>query len=188
MQNRISNTFLTASAILVSASAAAVAAEARWRRVTPEGTRFSVDVPGERQADDQPGQYSYSSGEWFYCIKLLPTNPASRMLLERDDRKSLETRLALTRDTLMATVNATSGHASYGDLDGYPSLRFALEIGDLAGTNLLVLTSEHTYMVMTLGPKGAGNDDAKRFLDGFRLTTDLTGRATLSSPENGDLQ
>jgi len=187
MKNRISNTFLTASAILVSASAA-VAAEARWRRVTPEGARFSVEVPGERQADDQPGQYSYTSAEWFYCIKLLPTNPGSRMLLERDDRKALEARLALTRDTLVATVNATSGHASYGDLDGYPSLRFPLEIGDLAGTNLLVLTSEHTYMVMTLGPRGARADDAKRFLDGFRLTTNVADRPTLSSLENGDLQ
>jgi hypothetical protein len=43
-------------------------------------------------------------------------------------------------------------------------------------------------MVMTLGPRGARDDDAKRFLDGFRLTTNVADRATLSSLENGDLQ
>jgi hypothetical protein len=187
MQNRISNIFLMASAIVVSASAA-VAADARWRRVSPDGARFSVDAPGEQQSDDQPGQYSYSSGLWFYCIKLLPTDPASRILLERGDKKALRTRLESTRDTLIATVNATSDRSSFGDLAGYPSLRFSIAIDELAGTNLLVLTGEQMYMVMTLGPRGARDDDAKRFLDSFRLTTDAAGRPTASSPIEGDRQ
>jgi hypothetical protein len=186
MQNRISNIFLMASAIVVGT--AAVTADIRWRRVTPEGARFSVDVPGEQQPDDQAGQYSYSSGFWFYCIKLLPTDPGSRLLLERGDKKALKTRLESTRDTLVATVNATSDRSSFGEIDGYPSLRFSLEIGELAGTDLLVLTGEHMYMVMTLGPKGARDDDAKRFLDSFRLTTDAAGRVTVISPAKGDRQ
>jgi hypothetical protein len=185
MQNRVSNIFLMASAIVVSASATAAA---RWRRVVPEGARFSVDAPGEQQADDQPGQYSYSSGLWFCCIKLLPTNPGSRMLLEHGDKKALRTRLASTRDTLLATVNATSDRSSFGELDGYPSLGFSLAIDGLAGTSVLVVTGEQTYLVMTLGPKGAVDEDAKRFLASFRLTRDATGRSTASFQHKGDWQ
>jgi hypothetical protein len=185
MKNRILNIFLMASAIVVSAAAAG-AADARWRRVAPEGTGFSVEAPGEQEADDQPGQYSYSSGLWFYCIKLLPADPGSRIFLERGDKKALRTRLASTRDTLLATVNAKSDRSSFGELDGYPSLGFSLDIDGLAGTNMLVLTGEHMYMVMTLGPKGARDEDAKRFLASFRLTTDAAGRATTGSPANGD--
>ena len=187
MQNRISNIFLMASAIVVSASAA-IAADARWRRVSPDGARFSVDAPGAQQADDQPGQYSYSSGLWFYCVKLLPTDPASRILLERGDKKALRTRLESTRDTLIATVNATSDRSSFGELNGYPSLGFSLAIDGLAGTNLLVLTGEHMYMVMTLGPKGARDEDAKRFLASFRLTADAAGRPTALTPVTGGRQ
>ena len=181
MKNRISNIFLMASAIVVSAAATG-AADTRWRRVAPEGALFSVEAPGEQQADDQPGQYSYSSGLWFYCIKLLPTDPGSRILLERGDKKALRTRLASTRDTLLATVNATSDRSSFGELDGYPTLGFSLAIDGLAGTNLLVLTREHMYMVMTLGPQGARDEYAKRFLASFRLTTDAAGRLTAASP------
>ena len=187
MKNRISNIFVTASAIVVSASAA-VAAEARWRRVIPDGTRFSVEVPGDQQIDDQPGQYAYSSGSWFHCIKLLPIDPGSRILLERGDKKALRTRLESTRDTLLATVNATSDRSSFGEVDGYPSLGFSLAIDRLTGTNLLVLTGEYMYMVMTLGPRGAGDEDATRFLASFRLTTDAAGRPTAISSFNGDRQ
>lgn len=187
MQSRISNIFLMASALVVSTSAA-IAADGRWRRTTPEGTRFSVDAPSEQQAGDQPGQYSYTSGLWFYCVKLLPTDPGSRILLERGDKKALKTRLESTRDTLVATVNATSDRASFGEIDGYPSLRFSLEIGELAGSDLLVLTGEQMYMVMTLGPKGARDDDAKHFLDSFRLTIDAAGRPTTPGASKGERQ
>jgi hypothetical protein len=178
MKNRISNTFLMASALAMSASAS-TAAEARWRRISPAGGRFSVEVPGEQRTDDQPGQYSYSSGFWFYCIKLIPTDPGSRMLLERGDKHALRSRLECTRDTLLATVNATSDRSSFGELNGYPSLGFSLALGKLAGTHLLVLTSEHMYMVMTLGPKGAEDEDAKRFLASLRLITDAEEAPTV---------
>jgi hypothetical protein len=186
MKNRLSNTSLIASAIVATAVTGG-AADTRWSRVSPEGAGFSAEAPGEPQPSE-PGQYSYSSGLWFYCVKLIPVDPGTRILVERGDKKALKTRLESSRNSMVATVNATSDRSSYGELDGYPSLRFSLATEELAGTNLLVLTGEHMYMVMTVGPKGAKDDDAKRFLASFRLTTDAAGRTTMSSPAAGGRQ
>ena len=43
--------------------------------------------------------------------------------------------------------------------------------GELKGTNLLVATGEHFYLVITVGPKGSPDDTPKRFLKSFRLVT-----------------
>jgi hypothetical protein len=164
------------------------AADTRWSRIAPEGAGFSAEVPGEREPGDEAGQYSFSSGLWFYRVQLIPTDPGTRILVERGDKKALKTRLESTRNTMVATSNAMSDRSSFGELDGYPSLRFSLATDELAGTNLLVLTGEHMYMVMTIGARGARDDDAKRFLASFRLTTDAAGRITTSSPAKGDRQ
>jgi hypothetical protein len=186
MKNRLCTIFLIASMIVVTAVAIG-AADTRWSRVAPEGAGFSAEAPGDPQPGDVPGQYSYSSGLWFFCVRLIPVDPGTRILVERRDKKALKTRLESTRNSVVATVNATSDRSSYGEVDGYPSLRFSLATEELAGANLLVLTGEHMYMVMTIGPKGAKDDDAKRFLASFRLT-DSAGRSTPSSPAIGGRQ
>jgi len=43
-----------------------------------------------------------------------------------------------------------------------------------------VVTTERMYVVAVAGPKGARDDDAKRFLRSFRLTDDAAGR--IASP------
>src|SRR5262245_53132487 len=187
MKNRFSNIFLMASAIVVAAGSIG-AADPRWSRIAPEDAGFSVEVPGEREPSDGPGQYSYSSGFRFYRVNMLQPEPAVKILLERGDKKALKTRLEATRNTMVATANATSDRSSFGEVDGYPSLRFSLETDEMAGTNMLVLTGDQFYMVMTLGPKGAKDDDAKRFLDSFRLTRDAAGRPTAAPPAKGDRQ
>jgi hypothetical protein len=40
----------------------------------------------------------------------------------------------------------------------------------------LVLTAQHEYTVLAARPKGASDDDAKRFVRSFRLTTPAAGR------------
>ena len=53
-------------------------------------------------------------------------------------------------------------------------------IGELEGTNLLVVTPEHFYLVITVGPKGSSDDTPKRFLKSFRLVTS-NGRPVVGS-------
>jgi hypothetical protein len=74
--------------------------------------------------------------------------------------------------------------SSSAGIDGYPSLSFSLEGTDLERTNLLVLTREHLYLVMTLGPKGLPNGDAKRFLKSFRVVETAESRASDASSTN----
>ena len=72
---------------------------------------------------------------------------------------------------MVGAAASTRGGSSSGDIDGYPSLRFSLETAELAATNLLVVTGEHLYLVMTVGPKGSSNDDAQRFVRSFHVVT-----------------
>jgi hypothetical protein len=170
MKNRLADIFLIVSTIVVTAATTG-RADTRWSRLAPEGAGFSVEVPGEPQPGEGPGQYSYSSGLSCYAVKLIAVDSATRTLVERRDKKALKTRLESTKDTIAATFNGRIDSPSFGEINGYPSLRFSLETEELEGTSLLVLTSDQMYMVMTVAPKGLKNADAKRFLESFRLTS-----------------
>jgi hypothetical protein len=168
MKNSFVKAILIGSIIQVTAVGAS-GAEDGWSRVAPQGAGFSIEAPGEPQAGYEPGQYTYSSGLWFLGVKILPVAPGTRVLVERRDRKALVRCLESMSDSMAAAAGATRRGSSSVDVDGYTSFRFSMENADLEGTNLLVLTVNRLFMVMTIGPKGSPDDAAKRFLRSFRL-------------------
>ena len=157
--------------IILATAVSTSSAETRWNRVAPQGAGFSIEAPSEPQPDAESGKYVFESGFWFLAVQLLPVNPIIRELVEHGDRKALVKCLESMRDSIVDGTAAKRGRSSSGDLDGYPSLRFSLETGELEGTNLLVVTPEHFYLVITVGPKGSPDDTPKRFLKSFRLAT-----------------
>ena len=167
--HRLSHVFLVVAMIL--AAAIPNRADTRWSRVAPDGAGFSIEAPGERMPAKEAGEYDYNVGLWFLSVKLMPVDPGVRHLLESRDRRAIRTRLESMRDGIAATVKATTARSSFGEVDGYPTIRFSLEFDELEGTNLIVLTGDQMYMVITVGPKGGSDDNAKRFLRSFRLTT-----------------
>ena len=170
MKNSFVKAILIGSIIHLTAVGAS-GAEDGWSRVAPQGAGFSIEAPGEPQAGHEPGQYTYSSGLWFLGVKILPVAPGTRVLVERRDRKALVRCLESMSDSMAAAAGATRRGSSSVDVDGYTSFRFLMENADLEGTNLLVLTVNRLFMVMTIGPKGSPDDAAKRFLRSFRLVT-----------------
>lgn len=170
----MNNSYLEAILIgsIIFATAASTSADTtRWNRVAPQGAGFSIEAPSEPQPNAESGKYVFESGFWFLAVQLLPVDPTTRQLVERRERKTLVKCLESMRDTIVEGVPAKRGRSSSGDVDGYPSLRFSLEIGELEGNNLLVITPEHYYLVITVGPKGSPSDSPKRFLKSFRLVT-----------------
>ena len=168
MKHRILTVVLIAS-IVNLAAATARGAGTPWSRLSPNGAGFSVEVPGEPQPAGRPNEYRYASGPWIMAVGIQAVDPRTKQLVERGDRKAIVKCLESVRDAFLDGVSANRRGSSSGDLDGYPSLRFSLENAELEGTNLFVLTTENLYMVITIGPKGTSNDDAKRFLKSFRL-------------------
>ncbi len=180
MTKRLLHTVLIASTVHLSVLAASDA-DVRWHRHAPEGAGFSVEVPSEPKSGVAPGEYEYSSGFWTLGVKIRPVDPGTRRMVERRDRKALERCLESIRDSTLSAVTAKPRDSSTGEIDGYPSIRFSFEFPvenmEFEASNLLVLTSEHLYILMTVGPKGLPNDDAKRFLRSFRLVTADAGMA-----------
>jgi hypothetical protein len=170
MSNRLPHVFLIASMIFVTAATTG-GADARWNRVAPEGAGFSVEAPGEPQANLQPGDYTFFSGRWCLAVKVESVDPVIRQLVESGDRKAATTALDAMMSFMLASMKATGRRSSSGEIDGYPYLRFSLETAEFDSTNMLVLTPQQMYIVVTVGPKGARDDDAKRFLRSFRLVT-----------------
>jgi hypothetical protein len=157
--------------IILATAVSTSSAETRWNRVAPQGAGFSIEAPSEPQPDAESGKYVFESGFWFLAVQLLPVNPIIQELVEHRDRRALVKCLESMRDSIVDGAAAKRGRSSAGDLDGYPSLRFSLETGELEGTNLLVVTPEHFYLVITVGPKGSSDDTPKRFIKSFRLAT-----------------
>jgi hypothetical protein len=169
--------------IIVLTAVTISSAGGRWNRVAPQGAGFSIEAPGEAKPTSEPGQYEYASGLWFLGVKIQSVDPHTRQLVERRDRKALVKCLELVRDVIVDEVKTRRSGSSSGETDGYPSLRFSIESDEIEATNLLVLTSEHLYLVMTVGPKGSSKDDAKRFLKSFRLeTTSVRSSADSNAP------
>src|SRR5688572_1333580 len=167
MNNRFFNAVIIGP--IITLATVTTTGAAGWSRLTPKGTGFSVEVPGGRQPDTAPTEYRYASGLWLMAVHIQPVDPATRQLVERRERKTLLKCLESIRDRVIDGFTATLRGSSSGDIDGNPSLRFSYESTELEGTNLLVITGDSLYLVMTVGPKGTSNDDAKRFFKSFRL-------------------
>ena len=153
MKNSLVKAIVIGSIIHVTAVTTS-GAEGRWSRVAPQRRRLLNRGAGRASAGGRSGQYVYTSGLWFLQVKLLAVDPMTRELVERRERKALVQCLESVRDSMVGAATATQGGSSSGDIDGYPSLRFSLATAELEGTNLLVVTGEHLYLVMTVGPKG----------------------------------
>jgi hypothetical protein len=169
--NHCFRTVVLIGSIIQLIAATTSGAATRWNRLAPQGAGFSIEAPGDPQPSAEPGEYDYTSGLWFFSVKLLATEPAIRQLVERGERKELLKCLELIRDSIVTEAALTRRGSSAGDIDGYPSLRYSIEDEKLEGTNLLVLTREHLYLVMAIGPKGSPDAEAKRFLRSFRLVS-----------------
>lgn len=160
-------------------------ADTRWNRVTPQGAGFSIEAPAAAKPSDDPGEYNYSSGFSFLAVKILPVDPSTRQLVERGERKRLLRCLESLRDSMIDGMEgSTRRDSSSGEVDGHLSLRFAMENTDFKGSNLLVLTADRLFLVITVGPKGSPDADAKRFLRSFRVVKTDTAPAAASHDVN----
>jgi hypothetical protein len=94
--------------------------------------------------------------------------------VENREREATRQFLAKVGNGLVQGGNATQVATSTEDFAGYPSLLMYIEGKadnlEFEGINRLVLTEEHLYMLVTVGPKGSSRSDAERFLDSFHLT------------------
>jgi hypothetical protein len=151
----------------------------------PAGVGFRRKVPASRSRRQasrrriRNPEITYFSGRWCLSVKVESVDPVFQKLVESGDRKAARRALEAMKDFMLAGMKATGGRSSSGEIDGYP-LRFWLETEEFDSTNMLVLTAQQMYIVVTVGPKGARDDDAKRFLRSFHLvTTDAAPRAEL---------
>lgn len=180
MNINLRRTVLIGSTVYFAAVTAS-GAETRWNRVSPQGAGFSIEAPAEPQASDDPSQYTYSVGLSYLAVKILPVAPSTRLFVERRDRKALLRCLESLSDSMIGAMDgATRRSASSGDVDGYTSLRFSMENADFRGINLLVVTADRLFLVVTVRPKGSPDTVAKRFLGSFRVVT--TNVTTDSEP------
>jgi hypothetical protein len=138
-------------------------------------------VPGEPQETGEPGHYVYTTNDWSFIIKVDPVSPAMRELVEAHAREPLALYLQKIAHGLTSHGKATLLTSSSADFDGYPSLLISLEdqAEDLfvEGTDRLVLTEEHLYMLITVARKGSPREDAERFLGSFRLVKSASAPA-----------
>ena len=97
------------------------------RAGNPDNTRTARGCRSTAQADRRFDSATRSSGR-------AARRKGSQDTLRVDQRHH---RRHLQRDV---------GSPSFGEINGYPSLRFSIETEELEGTSLLVLTSGHMYM------------------------------------------
>ena len=167
--------FIWSICALVSANSSS--ADTRWSRTTPDGAGFSVEVPGELNLTQDGDQYLYRSKGWIFTVWFDPNEASIRQLVERRDRHGVKRELELSRDSLFRVWKATRrGSSSSEQIDGYLSIRFSFEDAEHDYIGLIVLTPEHEFTALAARPKGASDDDAKRFVRSFRLATPAADR------------
>jgi len=161
-------------------------AQTRWTMFRSEGEGFSINTPGESQPSDRPGHYVSGVGGWSLFVTVDPINQAVRELVENGAREATRQFLAKVGTGLVQGGNATQVATSTEDFAGYPSLLMYIEGKadnlEFEGINRLVLTEEHLYMLVTVGPKGSSRSDAERFLDSFHLTKSAAAPAATRAP------
>jgi hypothetical protein len=148
------------------------AAQTTWSVLAPSGARFSIEVPGTAKPDQKPGHFVYNADEWAYFVTINPVSDAVREFVGAADRVPIRQFLERLHQSFLKT--ATERTLSEADFAGYPSVRFSAdgETDDkqaFQGQYWLVVTEEHLYMLMAIGPKGSSSAGAERFLGSFRL-------------------
>jgi hypothetical protein len=159
------------------------AAQTNWSTLAPAGAGFSIEMPGTADANQKPDHFVSNAGDWAFFVTVSANSDALKELVGAADRTPIKQYLeTIHKSFLRRAKERTSSDA---DFNGYPSIRFSAdgETDDkqaFQGKYWLVVTEEHTYMLMAIGPKGPSNADADRFLDSFRLVT--TAPASANSP------
>jgi hypothetical protein len=148
-------------------------AQTAWTTFTAKDDGFSVEVPGALQKGDTPGSYTMMTELWSFSVVVQTPAAEIRKLASDGNRASALKSLEGVRDASLTALNVTAGSSTRGEVNNYPTLRYSyggtLEGMSMVGSTLLVLTGDHLYLVMTIGPKVAPNPHAERFLRSFRV-------------------
>jgi hypothetical protein len=160
------------------------AAQTTWAVLAPAGAGFSIEVPGTASPNQKPDHFVYNAEEWAYFVTINPISDAVREFVSSNERVPIRQFLETMHQSFLK--RATERNMSDADFAGYPSVRFSAD-GEtdeklaFHGEYWLVLTEEHLYTLMALGPKGSSTANADRFLGSFRLDKAATPRPVTSS-------
>lgn len=166
------------------AFANASTANPEWKTFTATDAGFSVAVPGAMQ-ETKPDNYDVTFQLFSFTVIVQTPGPLVRKLALENRPAALKC-LAQIRDGGMDAMHGKVKKSSFGEVNGFPSLRYAFEVTvdglPAAATNLIVLTDEHLYIVMAFAPKEVRNPHVDRFLGSFRVLKSTT-TAAAGSPQ-----
>jgi hypothetical protein len=176
--------------LAVASAAHSAAAQTTWTMLSPKGEGFSVEVPGKPSPDSKPGYYIYNADDWAYFVRLSPVSDAVREFVGASDRGPIKQYLDTIHKGFLKT--ATERTSSDADFSGYPSIRFSADgqtddKQSFEGKYWLVVTEEHLYTLMALGPKGSSSANAERFLGSFKLEKSAPPRTPASTAAKSPL-
>ncbi len=178
---------LYASSVVAATSTndPAPAARTTWTTLAPKGEGFSIEVPGQPEPASKPGKYVYAADEWAFFVKVDSVTDTVREFVVAEEHGPIRQYLDTIRKGL--AKGATERSSSRADFEGYPSLRFSAEgqtdgAQPFEGKYWLLVTDEHFYLLMALGPKGTSNTNADRFLGSFHLVKPRAASAGRKTP------
>ena len=174
----------------VTAAAHTAAAQTPWTTLSPKSEGFSIEVPGTASPTQKPGYYVYNADEWAFFVQVSPVSEAVRDFVGASDRGPIKQYLETIHKGFLK--KATERESSDADFSGYPSIRFSADGQtddklSFEGKYWLVVTDEHLYMLMAIGPKGTPSANADRFLGSFKLEKTAPLRAPASGPAKSPL-
>jgi hypothetical protein len=157
--------------------------QATWTTLSPKDEGFSIEVPGKASPTQKPGYYVYTADDWAFFVQVRPISEAVREFVGARDRGPIRQYLDTIHKGFLK--RATERSSSDADFAGYPSIRFSAE-GEsdqkelFQGKYWLVVTEEHHYTLMAIGPRGSSSTLADRFMESFRLLK--TAASTTKAP------
>jgi hypothetical protein len=166
------------------------ARQTTWTLLSPKDEGFSIEVPGRASPTQKPGYYVYSADEWAFFVQVSPVSEAVREFVGASDRGPIKQYLDTIHKGFLK--KATERSSSDADFAGYPSIRFSAD-GEsdqkelFEGRYWLVVTEEHQYTLMAIGPRGSSSTNADRFLGSFRLLKTAAPRSGAPSPARSPL-
>jgi hypothetical protein len=148
--------------------------DTRWTTIVPKEAGFTIEMPGTLTENPPPGEFTSSSGAWYFLVQLTPLDVFARELVSKGDRKALAALLESMRDGSISNIKGTLRTSSSEPFEGHPSILSSFD-GEMGGTAMeatarIVFTEGVSYLVVAVGPKGAPRKaDVDRFLRGFHL-------------------
>ena len=158
-----------------------VAGQIAWSAFSPAGEGFSVDAPGPADPSSKPGYYVFNADQWAFFIRVAPVSDAVSEFVKASDRRPIRQYLESIYGGMIK--DKTQRSRSDADFAGYPSIRFDADgVSDrketFQGKYWLLVTEQHHYTILLVGPAGTPTVHADRFLSSFKL---LKGRGPMTS-------